>query len=278
VKRVDESFFVEVSYSPRSSAYLATSATTGPWSDVHQHGGPPSALLVHVAESLVRDELDRHDLDAMRIAVEFPGPVPVGEVHVQASVIRAARSAVLVETQMHAHGRLCLLARVWLVTRADPPPGVPLAQSLTIPDDAPGWRAFSFPYADALEWKAAPSVVDGLGTACSWIRQRIPLLPGQSPTGLQRAALVADSGNGLSAMLDWSQWSFMNVDLDVHLARPLDGEWVRLDASTQLGPTGTGLARSTLSDVTGPCGAGMQTLVVRQQVSVPPKSIQLNSQ
>jgi hypothetical protein len=65
-------------------------------------------------------------------------------------------------------------------------------------------------------------------------------------------------------VLDWSSWSFMNIDLDVHLARPLHGEWVCLDAETQLGPSGTGLARSLLSDLEGPCGVGLQTLIVRQ--------------
>ncbi len=74
--------------------------------------------------------------------------------------------------------------------------------------------------------------------------------------------LIADSGNGLSSELDWAQWSFLNVDLDVHLARPLLGEWVLLDAVTQLGAHGSALARSTISDRHGVVGAGLQTLVV----------------
>jgi hypothetical protein len=46
------------------------------------------------------------------------------------------------------------------------------------------------------------------------------------------------------------------------LARPVHGEWLLLDAATQLGPDGSGLARSTLSDARGVVGSGRQTLVL----------------
>jgi acyl-CoA thioesterase len=73
---------------------------------------------------------------------------------------------------------------------------------------------------------------------------------------------VADSGNGISAALDWDRWSFVNVDLAVHLSRPLTGEWVLLDARTRYEPGGTGLATSVLHDVDGVVGTGAQTLLI----------------
>jgi hypothetical protein len=75
-------------------------------------------------------------------------------------------------------------------------------------------------------------------------------------------ALVADSASGISAELDWAKWSFPNVDLDVHLLRPLHGPWLHMRARTLLGPAGSALARSTLTDTHGALGAGLQTLVV----------------
>ncbi len=84
-------------------------------------------------------------------------------------------------------------------------------------------------------------------------------------SGLQRAVLLGDSASGISPTLDWSQWSFLNIDLDVHLARPVLGDWLLMDAATQLGPNGSALARSTLADVHGPVGATAQTLVVAQR-------------
>jgi hypothetical protein len=85
---------------------------------------------------------------------------------------------------------------------------------------------------------------------------------GEEPSGLQRAVLTADSGNGVSAGLDWNAWSFVNIDLDVHLSRPLVGEWVLLDAATRYESNGTALATSGLADEQGPVGRGAQTLVV----------------
>jgi hypothetical protein len=90
----------------------------------------------------------------------------------------------------------------------------------------------------------------------------MPLYEEQPITGLAQVALIADSASGISAELDWSKWSFLNVDLDVHLARPVRGEWILMDAVTQLGEAGSALARSTLSDTDGALGAGLQTLVV----------------
>lgn len=88
---------------------------------------------------------------------------------------------------------------------------------------------------------------------------------GGPPSALlvQRAVCVADSSSGISSVLDWDRWSFANVDVDVHLMRPVAGEWVLLEARTWVAETGTGLARSTLHDARGVVGASAQTLVVQ---------------
>jgi hypothetical protein len=81
-------------------------------------------------------------------------------------------------------------------------------------------------------------------------------------TGLQRAALLGDSGSGVSSELVWDEWSFLNIDLDLHLLRQPVSEWLMLDARTRLGADGTGLATSTLRDEAGVVGTGNQTLVI----------------
>jgi acyl-CoA thioesterase len=73
---------------------------------------------------------------------------------------------------------------------------------------------------------------------------------------------VGDSGSGVSAELDWDQWSFLNVDLDLHLLRPVQDDWLLLDARTRLAGTGTGLSATTLHDRGGACGTIAQTLLV----------------
>lgn len=77
--------------------------------------------------------------------------------------------------------------------------------------------------------------------------------------------MVGDSASGVSAELPWAQWSFPNVDLDLHVLRQVVGEWLCIDAVTYLGGEGIALTRSTLSDVDGVVGGGLQTLVVRRR-------------
>ena len=61
---------------------------------------------------------------------------------------------------------------------------------------------------------------------------RQPLVAGEEPTPLQRTLVAADVGNGISAVLDWRRFVFINVDLTVHLERMPEGEWVCVDAVT----------------------------------------------
>ena len=168
----------------------------------------------------------------------------------------------LVETILRAAGRDCLHAHVWLIAPRDtasiaPPLGAPNEP----PTGLPGLAA-SFPYGDSIEWRAVRGNIDEIGPGAVWARPRIQLLEGRKLSGLQRAVLIGDSASGISAELDWSVWSFLNVDLDVHLIRPVVGHWLHMDAATQLSGSGTGLARSTLADVCGAVGATAQTLLV----------------
>jgi hypothetical protein len=259
---MSEAFFTPLSGDGRR--YRGEEACVGPWSPRLMHGGPPSALLVHVSERAAA-EVDPA-LFAVRASVDFLSPVPAGDVELSARVVRGGRRITLTEATLAAAGRDVLQARVWHVRPADaatparddghdrrPPSPYQVVTEMT------GW---TFPYARSLEWRVVGGDPIGPGAAAVWSRSRIPIVAGQEPSGLQRALLTADSGNGVSAGLDWNHWSFVNVDLDVHLSRPLVGAWVLLDAVTRYEPTGTALATSALFDERGPVGRGAQTLVV----------------
>ncbi|WP_345494467.1 thioesterase family protein [Nocardia callitridis] len=83
-----------------------------------------------------------------------------------------------------------------------------------------------------------------------------------APSPLERTLAAADSGNGISAVLDWSSFLFINTDLTVTLHRHPEGEWVCLDATTLPQPHGIGLAESALYDEKGPLGRSTQTLYI----------------
>jgi acyl-CoA thioesterase len=79
---------------------------------------------------------------------------------------------------------------------------------------------------------------------------------------------AADSGNGVSASLDWRHYLFINVDLTVHLHRMPAGEWVCLDAETFPEASGVGMADTRLLDESGQIGRAVQTLLVAEREAV----------
>ena len=89
-----------------------------------------------------------------------------------------------------------------------------------------------------------------------------PLVEGEAPTPLQRVLAVADSGNGVSALLAWDAYFFINTELTVHVLREPRGEWVCLSARTDIAEGGAGLATSVLSDPDGPVARGAQSLLI----------------
>ena len=253
----------------------SAAACGGPWSAELQHGGPPSALLIRCAEQLGAGAAGRSDLVAARIAAEFLAPVPVAPLEVSARVLRLARSAALVSAELGFDGRACLQARVWLMAENSAPAvsqssvdDGPWEGSAPVPAEDPSalpdFAMDGFPYAEHLEWRTVSGKARQPGPATVWVRARVPLLAGERPSTLQRLALIADSASGVSSLLDWDDWSFPNVDLDVHLMRQSQDDWVLMQAVSHVG-AGLGLARSALSDRAGLLGAGLQTLLVRSR-------------
>ena len=103
------------------------------------------------------------------------------------------------------------------------------------------------------------------GPARAWMRMRVALIEGEEPSPLDRVLVAADSGNGVSAPLDYSRFLFINTDLSVALRRMPEGEWVLLDAVSHAEPDGIGLSDTLLGDARGPIGRATQSLLIAQR-------------
>jgi Thioesterase-like superfamily len=250
-------------YEPAGTgAFAASPATAGPWSAQAQHGGPPSALAARAIELHEPDEGQR----LARVAVDILRPVPVGKVTVRARIVRPGRRVALVEAIMEADGQEVLRARGWRLA-VKGLEGLPGAEGLAeIPPQAPLPAFFdgrTGGYLSAIDWRfLSGGNFDATERARVWARPRIPLVPGEEPSPMCRALLIADSGSGVSAVLDPARFLFINVDLTVVLQRDPAGEWLLLDAATTIGDHGTGLAETIVSDRRRGCGRALQTLLV----------------
>jgi hypothetical protein len=274
VQRVADSFYVPAG----NGTWRATAHTTGPWDERAQHGGPPSALLGRAIQRCA----PRDDMIVSRFTCEILGAIPVGELEVQARLVRPGRSVEFLEAVATAGGREVARASAWRVLRTasetvlppgDPPPALPPGGPPTaLPDHTVGGTPEGWidGYLSAVEWRPVRGHFGEPGPATSWARLRYPLVADEETGPLERVLAVADSGNGLSGQLDIAQWHFINPELTVHLHREAAGEWVCLDAQTAISAGGAGLATSVLSDTSGRVGVGAQSLLISRRRPAPP--------
>jgi hypothetical protein len=256
-----ESFYV----SKGGGSFVATELTRGPWDPGAQHAGPPSALLGREIEAL--DGSDGFQVG--RIVFEILRPVPIGPVRVETRVLRPGRKVRMVEASLSGEGGELMRATAWQLRTTElelPPEALAAEEPPQGPDE--GWVPEFFPtgqeagYHTGMELKAVAGAFLELGPATMWLRMRQPLVAGEEPRPLQRALIAADVGNGISAVLDYHSYVFINVDLTVHFERMPAGEWVCVDAVTRPQSSGVGTAESVLSDERGRIGRAAQSLLI----------------
>jgi len=268
-------------FAPEGDLYLPSELTRGPWDPDSQHAGPPAALIGRAVE--------RHGEPAQvgRLTFEILRPVPIAPLSVAVEVVRPGRTVELLAATLSDSEGEVMRASAWrlrtgpveipggLASAEGPGVGDPSPSTLRpghsppAPDTASHRRFFDtgrdVGYHTAMESRFVRGAYLEPGPATVWMRMRVPLIAGEEPTPLQRVLVAADSGNGVSATLDWNRFVFINVDLTVHLHRLPDTEWVCLDAITIPEPTGLGLADTALYDERGPIGRALQTLLVAER-------------
>ncbi|MFG2603321.1 thioesterase family protein [Streptomyces sp. NPDC048514] len=245
--------------------FLPTGYTRGPWDAGSQHAGPPAALLALAAE---RRPGGRPDMRVARLTYEITRPVPIRPLTVITRVLRAGRSVELVEVALTPDGGKEVMRATALLMKTVPDsvPRISPGPQVPGPGALPPKPFFPVPweqgYHTAMDVRFADGSFLAPGPATAWLRMRVPLVAGEEITPLSRVLTAADSGNGISAELDFRRHVFVNADLTVSLHRHPEGEWVCLDARTMVDGAGIGLAESALHDEKGPIGRSTQSLYV----------------
>lgn len=250
--------------------YRASVLTRGPWHEAQQHAGPPIALVARALETAAGAHGQTH---LARLTANLLRPVPIAEITVRVQQDYVGRNVGHFSASAWADGKELIRAtavfqREEVVPLPETLPGHPLPQAVQAHQHSPvqrmGFHQDRVGYPDLVENRAAQGRMFA-GPSAVWFRLKHPLVQGETPSPYQRVAVAADSGNGISAVLSFKDYVFVNSDLTINLLRRPVGEWICLDARTHLSAQGGGLAESALYDEEGLIGRATQSLFVRKR-------------
>jgi hypothetical protein len=257
---VADAFYTRVD----EDVFDSTVFTRGPWDIKSQHAGPPAALAGHAIE---HRKGARDDMRVARISFDILKPVPIAPLRVTTRVERAGRSTEFISAELTVNDQAVLRAHALLIRWAPDvsPERRPDSGTVASPESSPS-RLTEFPFEEGYHTAIDNRYVAGSftepGPATVWFRMRHPLIEGEPIDPLSRVVIAADSGNGVSQVLDPYRYVFINPELTVHLYRYPRGEWVCLDAASTIEADGVGMADTALYDEYGRIGRGTQSLFV----------------
>ena len=253
-------------YRVEGNRVITSPNAAGPWDPGMQHGSAPASLVVWAAEAIPAAV----PMHIARVTIDLMRPVPVAPLTLQTEVLREGRKIQLCAVRLLSGPVVVVNATVLKIktqTLSLPPEVADVAVEFPGPDRAPEEHPSfsSSPFVTGISMRAALGRFGVPGPGAIWYRADRPLVEGAAVSQAMRAVVAADFCNGTSAVLDFEQWTFLNADLTVSLAREPVGEWILLDAESWIGPDGAGLAMARLADVKGYFGRAVQSLVIEKR-------------
>lgn len=257
---------MEAVYRVDGDRVVVSRHAAGPWDSRMQHGAAPSSLAVWAAERIATAVPMR----IARVTVDLMRPVPLLPLTLETDVVREGRKIQLCTVRLKADGVVVAAANVLKVRCEDQPLPADVPEPLIdLPGpeasrEEPGWRS-TRSFVSGMSVRAARGRFGEPGPGAAWFRVERPLIEGSPVSQAMRAVVAADFANGTAAALDFHQWTFINADLTVSMARQPVGDWILLDGETWLGRDGAGLSMARLGDERGYFGRAVQSLVIERR-------------
>ncbi|MDY6944124.1 MAG: thioesterase family protein [Pseudomonadota bacterium] len=255
-------------YRVEGSIAHAQPCSAGPWDPGLQHGGAPAALIAWAVERMPM----RESMQVVRMTFDLLRPIPVAPLEITIDVTREGRKIQVCNVTLLHEGVACVRATVLKVRRAEMEiPEHIIDEQVILPGPEQGQESrirFSSyeQFATGVALRSVRGSFGELGPCAAWFHANRPIIADEPISPLMRAAMTGDFCNGVSAVLNFDDWTFINADLTISLARMPVGEWILLDAQTWIGDHGAGLAFAKLGDERGYFGRAIQSLVIERRV------------
>jgi hypothetical protein len=257
-------------FQPLGDLFMPTELTRTGWVADAQHGGPPSALLARAVERVPAPA----PMQEVRITFDLMRVVPMTPLAVRTEIAREGKRIQIVTASLLAEDKEVARATTLRIRRGDfelPAPPPDDWELPTPPDTAPSLRPTDWPtdmreltryHLHGVEIRSFDNSFWTAGRGLSWIKLLYPVVAGEEPSPLVRAAAVADIGNGNSSVLDPAEYLFVNPDVTLYLHRHPVGEWIGMDSIARQHATGIGIADTLLFDELGPVGRVTQAQLI----------------
>jgi hypothetical protein len=203
-----------------------------------------------------------------RLTFDFLRPVPIAPLTVRAELTRAGAKVQRLQATLAATDDTPLVRASAVALRTAPmlPESVGHGDLAPAPPEEAAPFEFAF-FVDAIGYHTSVETriargTWGRGPVAAWMRSRVSLVAGETPSPLQRLLVVADSASGVAVVLDPTRYTFVNADLTVAVHRHPEGDWICLDASTVAEAHAVGLTRARLWDARGALGVSLQSCLV----------------
>lgn len=243
--------------------YRSTIHAQGAWNSHEQHMAPATGILCAELEQF----FPRENMRIGRISLDIFGLIAAGEFAIQTQVIRAGKTIELIEAQMQAQGKTCIVARAWRMQMLDSRAIAGLEDdSISQPEHSlPEERLKQWPggFIESVEVRTHASLTRA-GKGIVWLNTHIDMVEGHETSDFVHLMGLVDTANGIvPRQKEQFSWSFANLDLQIHLHRLPHGRWLGLETVQQYGEDGIGLTSSILHDEQGPFGRSEQILTLR---------------
>lgn len=230
--------------------YTPTGRGISPWNGKSISGIGIAGLLAHLVDRVPSPV----PMNTARLTIDILGAVPNQPLTPHVTIVREGKRIQMIDVTLATNGRIWARTSALRVRMAD-----------TQPRELPLLRAFSAGQADILHSGMLESMRvnnDDMspGRSARWVRFAAPVIVGAPLAPLEKAAMIADFGSGISPYLPYAEWTFANLDISVHFTRMPRGEWLLTDAETQSSGNGIAIARSMLGDREGVFGMSTQTV------------------